>query len=144
MKTYLSRLHVGDQKAPVGMVWEDGRENDNDGVDKGHLVPHLRQRAVLERLSSGSLETVEGHDCRYSMEARLDAKSSFMRAVVEELGLCCALSLSSFISGKSESTFSVAVRIHRDFPPKYKVSMLCRPRSFYGKDKSLEITDACL
>lgn len=73
----------------------------------GYLVPNLGQRAVLGRASSGSLEIVQGHDCRFGMEARLDAKPSFMRDVMGELSLCCALSLSSGISGKSQSPPSV-------------------------------------
>lgn len=54
------------EKHPVGMVWEDGTEKDNDEGDGGYLVPYLGQRAML-----GSLEIVQGHDCPYRMEADL-------------------------------------------------------------------------
>jgi hypothetical protein len=65
------------------------------------------------------------------MEVRLDGKPSFIRDVMGELSLCCALSFSSIISRKiTDSTLSVAVRIHRDFSPKYQMSMLNRSRSF--------------
>lgn len=51
------------EKHPIGMVWEDGMEKDDEGGDKGYLVPNLGQKAILGRASSGSLEIVQGHDC---------------------------------------------------------------------------------
>ena len=106
-KMYLSRLRIGYWKASH---WNDlGRWDgeDNDGGDEGYLLPHMGQRTMSERASSGSLEIVEGHNCWYGMEARLDGKPSFMRDVMGELGRCCASSFSSFTSRKSQYLPSV-------------------------------------
>ena len=106
-KMYLSWLHIGDWKASH---WNDlGRWDgeDNDGGDEGYLLHHMGQRTMSERASSGSLEIVEGHNCWYGMEARLDGKPSFMRDVMGELGRCCASSFSSITSRKSQYLPSV-------------------------------------